>query len=248
VIPAGPGFGTWRTAAVAPENQFLKVSHDLPVPYAAAISVNPTTAYRLLHDFAQLKPGDVVIQNAANSMVGQCVIQLAKTMGITTVNIVRSPRLEFDETVSHLQGIGGDIVVGSDYAATHQFKKLLSDLPPPKLALNGVGGESATELARNLGQGGLMVTYGGMSKRPVSIPTSLFIFRDITLRGFWLTRWVSEHSMEERKAVLDELTSLVKQGKLKLFLETHKFSQFENALTTSHLPQRNRKVVLEMFH
>ena len=35
--------------------------------------------------------------------------------------------------------------------------------------------------------GGTMVTYGGMSLQPVTLPTSLFIFKDLTLRGFWLS-------------------------------------------------------------
>ncbi len=40
--------------------------------------------------------------------------------------------------------------------------------------------------------GGCMVTYGGMSRRPVTVPTAPFIFRDLTLRGFWMTRWTQE--------------------------------------------------------
>ena len=34
---------------------------------------------------------------------------------------------------------------------------------------------------------GTMVTYGGLSKQNVSVPTSAFIFSDITARGFWLS-------------------------------------------------------------
>ena len=34
---------------------------------------------------------------------------------------------------------------------------------------------------------GTMVTYGGMSMKPVSVPTSLLIFKDLRLRGFWLS-------------------------------------------------------------
>ena len=44
---------------------------------------------RMLKDFVSLKPGDCVLQNGANSAVGQAVIQIAKTMGVTTVNVVR---------------------------------------------------------------------------------------------------------------------------------------------------------------
>ena len=32
-----------------------------------------------------------------------------------------------------------------------------------------------------------MVTYGGMSMQPVSIPTGLMIFKDIRAHGFWLS-------------------------------------------------------------
>ena len=42
----------------------------------ATIAVNPGTAYRMLKDFVALKSGDVVIQNGANSAVGQAVIQV----------------------------------------------------------------------------------------------------------------------------------------------------------------------------
>lgn len=43
---------------------------------AATIAVNPATAYRMLKDFVPLKSGDTVIQNGANSAVGQAVIQV----------------------------------------------------------------------------------------------------------------------------------------------------------------------------
>ena len=43
----------------------------------------------MLIDFIKLKPGDVVIQNGANSAVGQAVMQIARTMDVKTVNVVR---------------------------------------------------------------------------------------------------------------------------------------------------------------
>ena len=32
-----------------------------------------------------------------------------------------------------------------------------------------------------------MVTYGAMSKEPLTVPPGLLIFNDLRLRGFWLT-------------------------------------------------------------
>ena len=61
--------------------------------------------------------------------------------------------------------------------------RLIKDVPAPRLALNCVGGKSATELARSLAPGGTMVTYGAMARMPIQLPTSLFIFKDIVRGG-----------------------------------------------------------------
>jgi trans-2-enoyl-CoA reductase len=50
-----------------------------------------------------------------------------------------------------MKRLGGYMVVTDKYAATTPFARMMADLPKPKLALNCVGGESATELARMLG-------------------------------------------------------------------------------------------------
>lgn len=68
----------------------MVVPKEIPMEYLASISVNPATALRLLEDFESLKEGDVVIQNGASSMVGSCVIQIAKQRKIKTINILRN--------------------------------------------------------------------------------------------------------------------------------------------------------------
>jgi trans-2-enoyl-CoA reductase len=82
----------------------------------------------MLEDFVSLKAGDVVVQNAANSMVGQTVIQLCKLKGVKTINLVRA-RPDLGATVDYLKSIGGDVVVPeecvfSSFAAQEQNKPL----------------------------------------------------------------------------------------------------------------------------
>lgn len=50
-----------------------------------------------------------------------------------------------------------------------------------------------------------MVTYGGMSRKPVCVPTGRLIFNDISLRGFWLSRWTETHGKAERRVMIKEL-------------------------------------------
>ena len=52
-----------------------------------------------------------------------------------------------------------------------------------------------------LAKDGVVVTYGGMSKQPVGVPTGSAIFKNVSARGFWLTRWLEDRRMEEETAV-----------------------------------------------
>jgi len=57
VIPVKPGAGTWRTHAVADPNDVDKIANDIPAEDAATVSVNPCSAWRMLHDFRKLNKG-----------------------------------------------------------------------------------------------------------------------------------------------------------------------------------------------
>ncbi|KAJ3148988.1 hypothetical protein HDU89_003989 [Geranomyces variabilis] len=218
VLPLASGSGTWRTHAQYSRDDLLQIDHEGVSPIiAATITVNPSTAYRMIRDFASLKSGDVLLQNGANSGVGQAVIQLANAWGIRTVNIVR-PRPNFDELKSELQALGADLVITEDEARRPEIAAAVKDLGKghmPSLALNCVGGKSATNMVRLLGHGGHVVTYGGMSREPLTLPTSAFIFKDLKAHGFWMTRWYNEHSTAERAAMLSDLFNMAREGKLK---------------------------------
>ncbi|EQC30238.1 hypothetical protein SDRG_12088 [Saprolegnia diclina VS20] len=245
VIPAAAGFGTWRTEAVAKEAEVLVVPESIPVEYAATLAVNPCTAYRLLADFAKLSKGDVIIQNGANSAVGQAVIQLAALRGIQTINVIREDT-DYAETVEHLKGLGATVVIADHYLGSADFKRLIADLPSPKAAFNCVGGQNGLEITKVLAKGGVAVTYGGMAREPVMTSTTALVFNDISLRGFWMTEWAKHAPVEERKAMLKELADLMAAGKLRTWVETHPFSDFDGALEKVMNRSTKRKVVLLM--
>ena len=55
-------------------------------------------------------------------------------------------------------------------------------------------------------KGGVLVTYGGMSKEPVTIPTGLLIFKDIQLRGYWMSGGKGGDAwLAQRRKVLEEV-------------------------------------------
>jgi trans-2-enoyl-CoA reductase len=246
VLPSASGFGTWREEAQANEASFIKICNDIPVAYAATIAVNPCSAYRMLRDFETLKPGDVIIQNGANSMVGLSVIQMAKEMGVKTINIVRFDRPDVESELRLLTNLGGDINITDEYVNTHGFNQIMKDLPPCKLALNCVGGDVATQMSRVLGPNATMVTYGGMSKKPVQVPFEVLVYKQLKLKGFWITAWNKGHSIEERQIMLNDVSEMIRSKKLQLFYELHDFDDFNHALKKSMESFRRRKVVLNM--
>lgn len=131
-----------------------------------------------------------------------------------------------------------------EFARSAEMATLLSDLSKPVLALNATGGASATELVRLLGQNGTLVTYGGMAKQGVTVPTSALIFKNVSVRGFWLSQWNKTHSAADRQAVLDTLAELVRSKKLKLALERKPFAELPAVLSNVSAGFKNRKAVL----
>ncbi|KAG7175521.1 enoyl-[acyl-carrier-protein] reductase, mitochondrial-like [Homarus americanus] len=228
VIPRVNALGTWQTHALAASSDVIKIPSGVDLVTAATIAVNPSTAYRMLKDFVPVKRGDTVIQNGANSAVGQAVIQIAAALGMKTVNVVRD-RTSIRELKEHLTGLGATVVVTE---AELRKSEEVKALPPPRLALNCVSGRSGTEILRQLTPQGVMVTYGGMSRQPVTAPVGALIFNDVTLRGFWMTRWNKEHfSHPERLHMLDELFQLAQGGQLRPPDHTLvPFSNFQEAL------------------
>jgi trans-2-enoyl-CoA reductase len=83
-----------------------------------------------------------------------------------------------------------------------------------------------------------------MAKHGVTVPTSALIFKNISVRGFWLSAWNKSHSAGDRQAVLDTLAELVRSKKLKLALERKPFAELPSVLSNVSAGFKNRKTVL----
>ena len=98
--------------------------------------------------------------------------------------------------------------------ATRQRIASVTDDAPIRLALNCVSGPTTTSMLTLLGQDAHLVSYGAMSKQPLSIPTGLFIFKNLKCHGFWQSKWYKENSREKREEMMKELVSLMLQDKV----------------------------------
>ncbi|RMZ20796.1 hypothetical protein D0859_15188 [Hortaea werneckii] len=219
VIMKKQGFGTWRTHAqtTADNLTVIKNKDGLKPEQVGTVSVNPMTAYRMLKDFVELKPGEWFIQNGANSGVGRAAIQLAKLWGYKSINIIRERESGTQEMKDELKQLGADVVVTDKEVESRGFRDQVKEFTdggrePIRLALNCVGGSIVNAMAKHLASGSHVVTYGAMSKQPVSLPTGLLIFKDLHFDGYWVSKW-SNQNPAEKEACVTEVLDLTRQGK-----------------------------------
>lgn len=231
--------GVWAEGVTAAADAFEKAPDDLPLEMAAMAFINPPTAYRLLHDFVELKEGDWIVQNAANSAVGFCVAGLASCLGVRTINLVRS----VETWEAPLKAAGADVVVDD---ASDWFKDLknLTGGEKPRLGLNSVGGESVIKIIRALGQDGQCVTFGGMTGEAVRFPTRNLIFDNISLHGFWMDRWNRTRSAEERTKLQRAVNELIRSGAFNIpVARRYALTDFAEAIAHATSGPRQGKVL-----
>lgn len=229
---------TWASHTTVPGEGLFKLPAGIDPLQAAMLKVNPATAWRLLHGFGGLEKGEWIVQNAGNSAVCRCVIQLARDLGIRTISFVR--RLE---VADELRGLGADQVFLDDESGYASAKEVLGGAHAA-LAFNAVGGDSALRLMKLLRESGSHITYGAMGRKPVTIPNGLLIFRDIQVRGLWVSRWIEHAPADEVHAVYDQIAALVAAGKLVQPVDsTYPLEKFQDALARLEAPERSGKVL-----
>src|SRR5712671_3608359 len=194
----------------------------------AMLGINPATAYLLLTEYVTLPAGAWVIQNSANSGVGRALIAIAKSLGLKTVNVVRR-----EDVVADLKAIGGDVVLldGPDLA-----KRVAAETgkAPIALAVDGVGDTSTTNLLGCPTEKGVHVFYSTISGKPSVVPATHFIFRDISMRGFWLANWFKDAKPHQITEMYDRLTPLVASGAISAPIAgTYRFAEIAEAVAVA---------------
>ena len=232
--------GTWRDAIAAKAEDLVVVPDGMEPVQAAMLKINPLTAWRLLHDYVDLRKGDWLIQNAANSAAGCDVIQIAHELGYKTVNVVRRAEL-----IDELRAEGGDVVLVDGDNLREEVKSATGGASI-RLGLNSVGGDSALRLANCLAPGGTLVSFGAMSLQPLKIPTGLLIFKDLRFRGIWINKWYDNATPSERMETFRPLFDMVRRGLLKTKVEkAYPLSEVKAAVAHAAQGKRNGKIIFE---
>lgn len=204
----GLGSGTFR------EEVRCKAAACMPAPAGDAVqlsllTVNGPTAEVLLEDFADLKRGDWLVQNAANSSCGRYLIRLAQIKGVRTVNVVRRA-----EMVEEIRALGGDVVLvdGPDLAT--RVRAAVGGAPV-HLGIDAVAGEATQRIAECLAPGSTVASYGSMTGQRCELDFYLMFRNDIRLVGVSFARqFAKARTPAQVRQMYARLADLMSRGVL----------------------------------
>ena len=226
---------TWRERMVLPADGLFALPPGADPQQLSMLAINPPTASLLLSEYVDLKPGEWVVQNAANSAVGRWVIAFAKARGLKTVNIVRRAELG-----PELKAIGGDVVVVDSPNVSKEIKAAVGKAEL-RLALDGVSGPATAALASTLSLHGALVIYAAMSEAPISISPLDAIFKDLTMRGFWLGH---KESLAKSAPAMVQAAEMIASGRMQIpVAATYALSSIKEAVAHA---LRSGKILLDV--
>jgi len=229
----------WTQRRRVKGDDVIPVPSRMDVRQAAMLRINPPTALLLLTDIVKLKPGDWVIQNVANSTVGRLLIPLARARGVKTMNVVRRDSL-FAEL--RAQGADGCAVDGPELAET---VKAQTGGAPVRLGLDAVSGRATARLSACLAEGGVVCNYGSMSGEDPVMARSTLVSGGQSLVGFILGRALATRSLEQVRAIYDDLGQQILDGALSVSVEkVYPIEEIKAALTHAQRGERSGKILV----
>ena len=198
----------WAQQRRVPASDLIRLPGAIDLHQAAMLRINPPTALLLLTDIVSLRPGDWVIQNAANSSVGKLLIRLARRRGLKTANVVRRETL-FDD----LRALGADACVLDGPGLAERVARA-TGAAPIRLGLDAVGGEATARLVACVADEGTVCCYGSMTGEDPALSRSELVYRGLSITGFMLGRFLGRRTPQQIRDVYAELAAQVLAGGL----------------------------------
>ncbi|MBT0959531.1 zinc-binding dehydrogenase [Alphaproteobacteria bacterium KMM 3653] len=231
--------GTWAEFFLAPAAGLLPLPDQINDEMGAQLIAMPFSAISLLETL-QAKPGDWIIQTAANGAVGRILDSLAKARSIHVLNLVRR-----DEAAAKMKQAGMENVVSTATEGWLDSARAIIGEGKALSAIDSVGGDIPNALIDLLSTDGELVVFGTATGKPMNINSGVVIFKHITIKGFWGSRISQEMTAENRTRLITELVTRVAKGELVLTTGgTFPLSDVTKAMEAALTPGRAGKILL----
>lgn len=218
--------GTWAEKVNLKFNNCNILPDQIPFEVACQLSLNTLTAYALL-ERAELSKGQWLLLTAANSSVGQQLIQIAKAQGIHVVAIIRK-----DEQRQKLHALGATLVLNSE---KQDVVKEISEKVENGVhaCMDAVGGTIGSQLFKVAALHCKMIIYGRLSNEPACFLNADVVYKNIQLQGFGIDNWMNSKTKDQLSLIWNSLIISVSNGTLKVnYDKIFQLSDFQQAIQT----------------
>ncbi|MDD0971126.1 MULTISPECIES: NADP-dependent oxidoreductase [Pseudomonas] len=147
--PSQERIGSFAELICVSEDALALKPKNLTMEQAASIPLVALTAWQVLVETANLKPGQKVLIHAGSGGVGTIAIQLAKQLGAFVATTTSTANVQW------VKALGADLVI--DYK-THRFENELRDFD---VVLNSLGADDLEKSIKVLKPGGQLISISG---------------------------------------------------------------------------------------
>jgi NADPH:quinone reductase-like Zn-dependent oxidoreductase len=200
--------GTWAEFIVLPADAVTPLIESIPLESACQLSLNPPTAWALLHE-AGLQSGDWLLLTGGASTVNLVVVQLARERGLRTICTVRSK-----EKLPTLKALGATEVIDTSAGDLAERVNDLTESRGVACCFDAVGGGIASVAYRCLAVKGRMFVYGRLSRDDFPLNNATIVYRNLTIRGFGIDDWLERAPAATKARMRQELTEKVRSSRL----------------------------------
>ena len=233
--------GVWCEYVVIPAHMIIPTPDAMSDEVACQAFVNPYTAYALLEE-SGLKKGEWLMLTAAASAFGKFVIQMCKQQGINTICTVRR-----NDNIDELKALGATEVINTEEQNLIKTTYTLTDKKGVNVVFDAVGGELAGQALECLAQNGVMRVFGLLSMQNIPVNSGIMIFKNLTIKGFWLSSWMTSLNKDGVVKVTKAVLSLLASDQLKANVEAkYGLDDIKKAVIHAEAHGRKGKVILDM--
>ena len=233
--------GAWQEYVILQAKFVIPIPDSISDEVACQAFVNPITAYGML-EVAGLEAGQYLMLTAGGSAFSKFVIQLASSRGIKVISTVRR-----DDHTEELLALGATAVINTKTEDLVKRIKTITEKQGVDYVFEAVGGETGEQAIDCLKKGGTMMVYGLLSLKPTPVNNGWILFKDLTIKGFWLTTWLGglekEKMVEVTKAVFGSLATQNLQADTE---KAYSLEEVKAALAHSVSEGRKGKIILDL--
>ena len=197
--------GGYAEFVTAPVDDLLPIGDDLEPTQWAGIQIAFGTAWHLVVGMAGVRPGEMVLVNAAGSGVSSAALQIAKLSGAWVIASAGS-----DAKLERALNLGADATVNYNAESLYDGVMRLTEGSGVDVAIEHVGGNLFLDALRAVRDGGRLVTCGAHAGEVVSLDL-IDIFRS-QKRVIGSRMWT--------RAEIQTVISLVKARRLRPVIDT----------------------------